>query len=57
MKFISKTPPQYVWKDDIWQRDPDDKEFKPDLTLNCWVSVDNEMQEKIPFPKKTKSFG
>ncbi len=50
MEWISKTPPIYVYGEDTWRNEKDNKTYKPDLANNRWVTDDGE----IFFPNKTK---
>jgi hypothetical protein len=50
-KWIGKTPPQYVFTGDIWERETDHKVFKSDPMYLFWYSEDGE---KVPFPKKSQ---
>ena len=52
MKWISKDPPLYVWKDDLWEREIDHKIFYPGIKSKFWF-VPKEKDE-VPFPEKTK---
>jgi hypothetical protein len=52
MKWISKDPPLYVWEGDIWYNERNKKCYDVNIKENAWVNLD----EKIPFPKKTKIY-
>jgi hypothetical protein len=42
MKWIGKEPPLYIFLDDIWERESDRKQFKPDTNKKGWVAEDGE---------------
>ena len=52
MRWISKTPPGYVWEDDSWFNEKDRKTYMPDMQSRQWRG-ENEI---IEFPPKTKTF-
>lgn len=52
-RWISKYPPINFWHFDTWINECDQKEYKPCIERQAWVSGD----EVIPFTKKTKVAG
>lgn len=51
MEWTSKQPPKYVWKDDVWIKEPDYSRWNADTLRQTWHSQDGVQQ--IPFPPKT----
>lgn len=51
---VSKTPPQYIYLNDVWERETDHKKFSPYIDENAWIAADGE---KVMFPKKAKIMG
>lgn len=49
MRWISKTPPGYVWQDDEWYRETDAKVFIAKIENSRWEGDG----ENVPFPPKT----
>mgnify|MGYP001262304282 CR=1 FL=1 len=49
MKWISKDPPIYVWKDDLWYNEKDKLVYSANITKQAWIA-----DTAIPFPKKTR---
>ncbi len=51
MRWISKTPPIYVWATDEWYSEKEDITYVPDMKKQVWVSKD----KTVPFVKNTKA--
>lgn len=49
-QWISKDQPSYIFLDDSWLRETDDKLFLPFIGARAWISQD---LETIPWTKKT----